>query len=197
MPSAGSRHTVTTVSGATSDWTFRRLVRADFPLLGRWLATPAMERWWHHEWTPEALERDFGPTADGLEPAEDFVAVRDAAPVGIVQRYLLRDYPEYLAELRSVVAVPDGAASIDYGLGVPSLLGRGEGPAMIAAFVERTWAALPEVTEIVVPVVAANVASWRALEKAGFERVASGRLEPDNPVDDPLHHVLRRRRPSG
>jgi aminoglycoside 6'-N-acetyltransferase len=45
-------------------------------------------------------------------------------------------------------------------------------------------------------VVAANTASWRALEKAGFRRVASGDLPPDNPVDDPLHHVLRIDRPA-
>jgi aminoglycoside 6'-N-acetyltransferase len=46
-----------------------------------------------------------------------------------------------------------------------------------------------------VSVVAANVASWRALEKAGFRRVAAGELEPDNPVDDPQHYMLRIDRP--
>ncbi|MEH3154670.1 MAG: hypothetical protein PGN29_04760 [Gordonia paraffinivorans] len=42
--------------------------------------------------------------------------------------------------------------------------------------------------------VAANGASWRALEKAGFTIVASGDIPPDNPADDPRHHVLRRTR---
>jgi aminoglycoside 6'-N-acetyltransferase len=36
---------------------------------------------------------------------------------------------------------------------------------------------------IVVPIVAGNRASWRALEKAGFVRIAEGDLAPDNPVD--------------
>jgi aminoglycoside 6'-N-acetyltransferase len=44
--------------------------------------------------------------------------------------------------------------------------------------------------------VAGNVASWRALEKAGLERVAEGDLTPDNPVDPPLHYVYRADRPS-
>jgi aminoglycoside 6'-N-acetyltransferase len=51
------------------------------------------------------------------------------------------------------------------------------------------------VPAVLVAVVAANTASWRALEKAGLRRVASGPMEPDNPVDDPLHHVYRVDRP--
>ncbi len=90
--------------------------------------------------------------------------------------------------------MPPGAVSLDYLLGEPGDVGRGLGPSMIAAFVARTWADLPESTCVVVPVVAANRASWRALEKAGFVPVAEGELEPDNPIDDRLHRVLRRDR---
>lgn len=43
---------------------------------------------------------------------------------------------------------------------------------------------------------AANTASWRALEKAGLRRIAEGLIEPDNPVDDPLHYVYRVDRPT-
>ena len=50
---------------------------------------------------------------------------------------------------------------------------------------------------LLVAVVAGNVASWRALEKAGLERVAEGDLTPDNPVDPPLHYVYRADRPAG
>ena len=45
-----------------------------------------------------------------------------------------------------------------------------------------------------VPVHADNRASWRALERAGFTRVAEGDLEPDNPQDTRDHVVYRRRR---
>jgi aminoglycoside 6'-N-acetyltransferase len=61
--------------------------------------------------------------------------------------------------------------------------------------VERTWDDHPDAGCIIVPVVAANRASWRALEKAGLRRVATGELTPDNPVDDRLHHVYRVDRP--
>ncbi|HEY7719503.1 MAG TPA: GNAT family N-acetyltransferase [Pedococcus sp.] len=174
---------------------FRRVVRADFPLLARWLATEPVRRWWCHEWTPEAVERDFGPSADGLEPNEDWLALVDGEPVGLVQRSRVADYAENLRDFTSLVEVPPGAVTLDYLLGDPHRLGRGIGSAMIRAMVERTWRDLPDAPAVLVAVVAANTASWRALEKAGFRRVASGDLPPDNPLDDPLHHVLRIDRP--
>jgi RimJ/RimL family protein N-acetyltransferase len=51
--------------------------------------------------------------------------------------------------------------------------------------------------EAIVPVAAGNVGSWRALERAGFVRVAEGDLEPDNPVGPPLHYVYARRGGAG
>ena len=178
-----------------SQVTFRRLTRADFPLLAGWLESPPVARWWNHEWTDEALERDFGPTADGLEPNEDWLAVLDGEPFGLVQRSRVAAYAENLADFSALTEVPDGAATLDYLIGDPTRLGHALGTAMISAMVEQTWLDLPDAPAILVSVVAANRASWRALEKAGFRRVAQGNLTPDNPVDDPLHYVLRLDRP--
>jgi aminoglycoside 6'-N-acetyltransferase len=66
---------------------------------------------------------------------------------------------------------------------------------MIRAFCDRIWAVDPVATCIVVPVVSANRASWRALQKAGFRTAARGDLVPDNPVDDPSHEILWLDRP--
>ncbi len=46
------------------------------------------------------------------------------------------------------------------------------------------------------PVAAGNRASWRALERAGFTRIAAGPLPPDNPIDPPDHVVYRLMRPA-
>lgn len=175
----------------------RPLTPADFPLLGRWLASPHVARWWNHETSPEAVERDFGPASRGEEPAEDLLVSVDGEPVGLLQRCRLRDHPEYLAELEPVVEVPQGAVSIDYLLGDPARVGQGLGPRIIAAAVADSWRRYPESPAVIVPVVAANRASWRALEKAGATRIASGEMEPDNPIDDRLHHVYRFDRPPG
>lgn len=176
--------------------TFRPLDRGDFGLLARWLAAPHVRRWWAHEFDADSVEADFGPTVDGDEPAEDFVALADGEPVGLIQWCLFRDYPEYADEMADVYPVDDTTGSIDYFVGDADRIGRGLGTALIAAFVERVWATQPDVTHLVVPVHADNVASWRALEKAGFRRVAQGLLEPDNPDDDERHEILRIDRPA-
>ena len=172
---------------ATLDPTFRPLTRADFALLARWLAEPLVARWWNHDVTPEALERDFGPAVDGTEPGEVCVASLDGTPFGLIQRYVIADHPEYVEELAPIIAVPPTALSVDYLIGEPDLRGRGLGARMIAAFIA-------DADDVIVPVSAGNTASWRALERAGFARVAEGELEPDNPGEGRAHVIYRRRR---
>ncbi len=179
----------------TPAFTFRRLTRGDFPRLAGWLSEPHVARWWNHEFTPDALERDFGRSVDGEEPGEDYLVSLDGSPIGLIQYSRYEDYPEYLDELEPLLVVPDGAVAVDYLIGDPELIGRGVGSAMIAAFVREIWQANPAATCVVVPVNSANEASWRALLRAGFRVVATGDLEPDNPIDDPLHEILRLDRP--
>jgi aminoglycoside 6'-N-acetyltransferase len=66
---------------------------------------------------------------------------------------------------------------------------------LIAAAVENTWTDYLSAPAVLVAVVAANIASWRALQKAGLRRIAEGPVSPDNPMDDPLHYVYRVDRP--
>ncbi|MFD0854925.1 GNAT family N-acetyltransferase [Actinomadura adrarensis] len=175
--------------------TWRRVVEDDFPLLREWLQQPHVARWWNHETSPEAVARDFGASARGEEPSEDFLALLDERPIGLMQRCKMADYPEYQDELGPVAEVPAGAVSIDYLIGDPGLTGRGVGPEMIRSILDRTWTDFPDATCVIVPVSAHNRASWRALEKAGFKRIAVGEMEPDNPIDDRLHYVYRIDRP--
>lgn len=181
----------------TAVFVFRRLTRDDFGLLASWLAAPHVNEWWDHEFTPEALDRDFGPTADDDEPAEDYIAMLDGEPVGMVQYCHFLDYPEYVEEMEDVYPVGEGAVSIDYLVGSRDRVGRGIGTAMIAAFIERIWTTDPRATHVVVPVNSANERSWRALLGAGFELVARGDLEPDSSRHEPLHEILRLDRPTG
>jgi aminoglycoside 6'-N-acetyltransferase len=179
------------------DIAFRRLAHDDLPMLAAWLAGPHVARWWHHETTPAAVERDFGPSVRGEEPGEDLVVLLDGTPVGLVQRSFLRDYPRYRDELVAAgVEVPDGAVTLDYLLGDPTRTGHGLGTRVVAEAVRRAWAELPGATTIVVPVPVGNTASRRVLEKAGLHRVADADLEPDNPADPPPHAVYRAERPA-
>jgi aminoglycoside 6'-N-acetyltransferase len=176
--------------------TFEPLTRDHFELLGRWLAEPHVARWWNHDPSPEAVERDFGPTADGDEPAQDHLVRLDGTPIGLIQYCRFQDYPDYVEEMADAYPVGAGAATIDYLIGEPDRVGRGVGTEMITRFVDRIWAEEPATTHVVVPVCSANDASWRALTKAGFRLVARAELDPDNPIDDRQHEILRIDRPA-
>ncbi len=175
--------------------TWRPLTAADLPLLTEWLREPLVARWWNHDTTAEAVQRDFGPSVRGEEPGEDLVVLLDGERIGLVQRSVIRDYPEDFNEFAAIVDVPDGAVELDYLIGDAARRGRGLGARMIAAVVQDTWRAYPTAAAVLVAVVAANTASWRALEKAGLQRIAEGAMSPDNPADEPLHFVYRVNRP--
>lgn len=176
--------------------TFRPLTRDDFPLLTTWLEEPRVKRWWNHETNPEAVERDFGPGTRGEEPGEDLVVLLGDRPIGLLQRSVIRDYPEEYARFSAHVDVPPGAVELDYLIGDPDLRGRGLGTRLIRAAVADTWNAHPGAQAVLITVNAANVASWRAVEKAGLTFLTEGDMPPDNPIDDPLHRIHRIDRPA-
>ena len=173
---------------------FRRTTRADFPLLARWLGTPHVARFWNHETTPEAIERDFGGSVDGTEPSDDFIVEDAGVPVGFIQRSRICDYADEHVELIALADAPQDALTIDYFIGEGAATGRGVGTRMIREFTDLCFADCPAASAIIVPVIAGNPASWKALAAAGYERIAEGHIPPDNPIDDGWHVVYRRDR---
>jgi aminoglycoside 6'-N-acetyltransferase len=171
---------------------FRRLTREDYPLLSDWFSRPHVEPWWQEAYDLGSIERNYGPSVDGLDPTELFVVETEGSPIGFVQRYLLDQNASWKASL-----APTGehqkAVGIDYLIGDEARVGMGLGPQIIDAFVGSTWQRYPGVPEIVVAVQQANRRSWRALEKAGFERTWSGNLESDDPSDAGPSFVYVRR----
>ena len=180
---------------SASAFRFRPLARSDYALLARWLAEPHVARWWNHDPSAAAIERDFGAVIDGDDPADVSIVDHDEQPVGLLQRYRFADNPAYLDELAPLLSIPGAALSIDYFVGEPTALRRGLGSAMIAAAVAAIWRDHPAAPSVVVPVCASNVASWRTLEQAGFRRVATGLLAPDNLIDSWDHVVYEVDRP--
>jgi GNAT superfamily N-acetyltransferase len=75
--------------------------------------------------------------------AADLVVSLDGRPIGLVQRSVISDYPEDLAEFAAIVDVPDCAVELDYLIGDAALRGRGLGARLIAAAVENTWTDYP------------------------------------------------------
>lgn len=175
---------------------FRRTERDDLRRIQEWLRHEHVARYWAHDTSDAAIERDFAGSIDGTEPSEDFIVSHGGEPVGFVQRCRIHDYPDGFAELMALVDVPPGALTIDYFIGEPAMVGRGLGSRLVRGFTELCWRDHAPAPAIIVPVSASNVASWGALRSAGFAHIASGYLEPDSPLDDGQHVVYRRDRPA-
>jgi aminoglycoside 6'-N-acetyltransferase len=96
----------------------------------------------------------------------------------VIQRYRHCDHPDW----DRAVGIPN-AGGIDYYIGEPDHLRRGVGSAAIAAFAIDTLHRYPDIDWVVAAPQQANVASWRALEGAGFVRIWSGTIYSDDPSD--------------
>jgi aminoglycoside 6'-N-acetyltransferase len=166
----------------------------ELPLLARWLAEPHVARWWREPADLPSVESRYAPAIDGEDPTELLIVELDGRPIGMLQCYLLADNPSYLEALAPAGATSTGA-SIDYLIGEHTLVGHGFGSQLIAHACERIWGGSPQVTRVLVAVQQENRASWRALEKAGFDRVWSGTVDSGDPADEGPGHVYALNRP--
>jgi aminoglycoside 6'-N-acetyltransferase len=161
---------------------FRRVTREDFRLLSDWFSRGHVEPWWREAYDAASIEKNYGPCVDGLDPTELFVVESEGNPIGFAQRYSIDEDANWKSSL-APSGEHDNAVGIDYLIGEEALTGTGLGPQIIDAFVNSAWERYPGAEEIVVAVHQANRRSWRALEKAGFERTWSGDLSSDDPSD--------------
>ena len=141
---------------------FRPMTAEDLRLLHTWLQREHVKRWWRDTETYEEVVEHYLP---GLE--EHYVIAFDGRPVGMIQTYLVADYPEW----QQIVEEGDGVAGVDLLIGEEELTGRGLGPRILEAFLRDVVFCRPDTTACVATVEEANRRSWRAFEKAGFRHV--------------------------
>jgi aminoglycoside 6'-N-acetyltransferase len=177
---------------------FRPFGSDDLPMLAGWLAQPHVARWWREDPELAAVQARYLPCLDGRDPAELFILEAAGKPAGFFQRYLVADDPQWAASLRGT-GVPDvdTAAGIDYLIGDAALTGRGLGTAAITDFTRLAMARYPAAGLLAVDVAQDNTASWRALEKAGYQRCWAGELVSDDPSDQGPTYLYRLDREPG
>jgi aminoglycoside 6'-N-acetyltransferase len=175
--------------------TFRPCAPDDLPLLAGWLAQPHVARWWRKDPSPAAVEARYMPCLDGRDPSALFVLEASGAPAGLFQSYLVADHPQWAAALHGT-GEPDvqTAVGIDYLIGEAALTGRGLGTIAITAFTRLALVRYPAAGLVAVAVLQDNIASWRALEKAGYRRCWAGELNSDDPSDEGPMYLYRRDR---
>jgi aminoglycoside 6'-N-acetyltransferase len=161
---------------------FRGMAEGDLPVVAAWLREAHVQRWWKDP-APDNVEAKYLPRINGTEPTEMLIILWNGREIGIIQRYRMRDHPDWERSLASTGLTFRSAAGIDYAIGVRDLVGRGIGSAVVAAFSGEVFARYPDVDQIVVTPQEANRASCRVLEKAGYRRAWTGMLDSNDPSD--------------
>ena len=112
--------------------TFRPVSREDLLLVHEWHQRPHVKRWWTARDTLEETEEHYVPTIDGSEPTDHYLALLDGEPFGMIQTYLVSDYPDYAA----LIGEGEGTAGVDLYIADESLTGRGLGTELLRRFVD-------------------------------------------------------------
>ena len=163
---------------------FRPMTADDLPLLHEWLQRPHVSRWWGESRTLEGVVDHYQPAIDGRDPTDHYIAVLDGRPVGMLQTYLVSDYPPHA----KLMGIDDAAtAGADILVGEEELTGQGLGTEILRRFVSEIVFACPETTSCIADPDVANIASVRAFEKAGF-RVERTFVDPS---DGQMRAVVR------
>jgi RimJ/RimL family protein N-acetyltransferase len=162
---------------------FRPLTAEDLPLLHDWLNRDHVARWWHERPTPQQVADEYLPAIEGSEPTDVYVIVDDGRDVGMIQTYLIADYPEWEA----VVQAGEGAAGVDLLIGEEELTGRGIGTRALRSFVRDVVFADPAIGACLADPEIGNAASLRAFEKAGFHHVR----DFDDPAEGTRNALVR------
>ena len=98
---------------------FRPLAVGDLPLVHDWLGREHVRRWWGVRADYEEVVEEYLAAIEGREPTDLFVIVVAGEDAGLIQTYLLADYPDYAA----LVDAGDEAAGLDIFLGDARLTG--------------------------------------------------------------------------
>jgi len=144
---------------------FRPLDDADLPQIEAWLRREHVAAWWRDP-VEIAVEKRRA-AIEGRRDVEHYVIVEDGRPVGMIQGYLVADYPEW----GELIGVELEAAGVDLFIGEEDAVGRGLGPEVLGRFAREVVFANPQTTALVATVEESNRRSWRAFESAGFEYV--------------------------
>jgi aminoglycoside 6'-N-acetyltransferase len=150
-------------------YVFHPMSSGDLPLLGNWLETPEVVRWWGRPDQQYALV-----SGDLAHPDMDqFIVALGDQPFGYIQCYKLSTWNQGFGEQ------PPMTRGIDQFIGVSDMIGHGHGSGFIRQFTESLLASgIPRVVTDPDP---DNARAVRAYANAGFQsdRVVD---TPDGPA---------------
>lgn len=163
------------MGGDDAPLSFRAMELDDLRLVHEWVQRPHVRRWWSKHETYDEVRDTYAPAIEGSDPTDLYLVLLGRREVGLIQTYLVADYPEYA----SLIGRGEGTAGVDLFIADSELTGKGLGSEILRRFVAQIVFAEPTTRHCVAGPEAANVASVRAFEKAGF-RVVGGFVEDGN-----------------
>lgn len=138
-------------------YAFRAMTLADLPLVGRWLHTPEVVRWWGDP------GEQYGLIAGDLTVPEmaQWIVSYERRPFAYAQTYRVSCWPQpHFAHL------PEGTIAIDPFIGEPDMLGCGHGSRFLKIVAERLRA--EGAPAVVIDPDVDNLRARRAYRRAGF-----------------------------
>lgn len=138
-----------------SQYSFRKVVLDDLPLLAAWQSAPHVRQWW------ESAEPYSA--ADLADPkVARWIVSSDGHPFAFMQDYTVHGWEDH-----HFAGLPEGSRGIDQYIGDPEMTGRGHGQAFIRARMNALF-------EAGVPVIATdphpeNPRAIAVYKKLGFE----------------------------
>jgi len=150
---------------------FRAVTEADLPMLGAWLAAPHVAEWWDEG--PEAALAEIVEAMDSVE-TEPLIVELDGRPIAYIQ-----SYDPHLEDGHPYQDQPFGTLGIDITIGIPNLVGKGHGSAIVRQFADMLFE--EGAPRVIIDPDPNNLRAIRAYEKAGF-RAFDTRLSPYGPA---------------
>ncbi len=160
----------------------------DLPLMHHWLQMPHVLEWWWGGVAPsyEAVAEKYGPRLRGEEPTHAYFILYGGWPIGYIQTYMIRDYPEYAA----VVDADEDAAGVDLFIGETEYLHKGLGSHILRAFLRDVIFGAGDAKSCIIGPSETNRIAIRAYEKAGF-RSFKTIPSPNEPTPEYLMRLTR------
>ncbi len=144
---------------------FRSIGEAEVSVLHEWLNSGEALRWYAKE--PSTIEALRGKYGHAHSATTHLVATLDEKPIGFVQCYLIRDYPDYCR----LVAGRPGDCGLDIFLGNDADIGRGLGTRVLKAALEAIVFDRFNARRCLIGPSPDNKRAIRCFEKCGFAYV--------------------------
>jgi len=144
---------------------------ADYERMARWRSEPHVHEWWDPDEpapTPDDAAAQYGGRARGEEPTTPCIIELAGRPIGYLQYYAWRSWPDADRELD--VRADADTYGIDLFIGEPELIGRGLGTKVVDLICEHLESELGA-SAVALTTEITNERAQRAYEKAGFRRV--------------------------